>query len=117
MKQANAYQPFLFSSFQKLHSLTLGDLKWKAFEVHDFLGDGEDWGMVVENMLAEKNPELLAKLTLAVDHDMFCIRSEDRDALHEIAEMIFEFYDNDDLLDACIKRYAQYDFVPVVMQS
>jgi len=112
MKQVNAYHPFLFSSFQKLHSLTLGDLKWKAFERHDFLGDGEDWGMLIENMLIEKNAVLLGKLTLGIDHDMFCIRSEDRDALHEIAEMVCEFYDDEVLLDACISHYAQYDFVP-----
>ena len=105
MKQPNAFQPFLFSSFQKKHSLTLGDLKWKAFEVHDFLGDSEDWGMVIENMLTEKNPALLAKLSLGTDHDMFCISSDDRDALHDIAEIVSEFYDNDVL-------YAQYDFVP-----
>lgn len=114
MKQANAYQPFLFSSFQKLHSLTLGDLKWKAFEQHDFLGDAEDWGMLIENMLSEKNPMLLTKLTLSTEHDMFCIRSEDRDALHEISEMVFAFYEDEALLDACIARYAQYDFVPNV---
>ncbi len=112
MKQPNAFQPFLFSSFQKIHSLTLGDLKWKAFESHDFLGDSDDWGMVIENMLTEKNPDLLAKLTLCSDHDMFCIRSQDRDALHDVAEMVFEFYDDDVLLDTFIERYAQYDFVP-----
>ena len=112
MKQPNAFQPFLFSSFQKKHSLTLGDLKWKAFEDHDFLGDSEDWGMVIENMLTEKNPALLAKLSLGTDHDMFCISSDDRDALHDIAEIVSEFYDNDVLLNACIERYAQYDFVP-----
>jgi hypothetical protein len=112
MKQPNAFQPFLFSSFQKKFSLTLGDLKWKAFEHHDFLGDGDDWSMVIENMLSEKNPQLLAKLSLGTDHDMFCIRSEDRQALHEVAEMVCEFYDNDEKLDAVIKHYAQYDFVP-----
>ena len=112
MKQPNAFQPFLFSSFQKKFSLTLGDLKWKAFEHHDFLGDGDDWSMVIENMLTEKNPQLLTKLSLGTDHDMFCIRSEDREALHEVAEMVFEFYDNDEKLDAFIKHYAQYDFVP-----
>jgi hypothetical protein len=112
MKQANAYQPFLFSSFKKLHSLTLGDLKWKAFERNDFLGDGEDWGMVIGNMLMEKNPALLAKLKLGTDHDMLCIQSEDKDALHEIAQMVFAFYSDDALLDAFIKRYAQYDFMP-----
>ncbi|TEW54316.1 hypothetical protein E2R68_08565 [Psychromonas sp. RZ22] len=116
MKQPNAFQPFSFSSFQKIHSLTLGDLKWTAFEHHDFLGDGDDWEMLIENMLTEKNPELLNKLTLCTEHDMFCIRSEDRDALHEIAEMVFKFYDDDLLLDACIKRYAQYDFVAATNQ-
>lgn len=112
MKQPNAFQPFLFSSFQKIHSLTLGDLKWKAFESHDFLGDSDDWGMVIENMLTEKKPDLLAKLTLCSDHDMFCIRSQDRDALHDVAEMVSEFYDDDARLDTFIERYAQYDFVP-----
>lgn len=112
MKQANVYQPFLFSSFQHGHSLTLSDLKWKAFEQHDFLGDGEDWTMLLENMLSEKNPALLEKITFGDETLMFCIRSSDKDALHEIAEMVFAFYDDQALLDACITRYAQYDFQP-----
>ncbi len=112
MKQANVYQPFLFSSFQRRHSLTLSDLKWKAFEQHDFLGDGEDWALLLENMLSEKNPALLEKLTFGDETLMFCIRSADKDALHEIAEMVFAFYDDEALLDACITRYAQYEFEP-----
>ena len=106
------FPTFFVFKFSKKFSLTLGDLKWKAFEHHDFLGDGDDWSMVIENMLSEKNPQLLTKLSLGKDNDMFCIRSEDRDALHEIAEMVHEFYDNDERLDAFIERYAQYDFVP-----
>ena len=112
MKQVNVYQPFLFSSFQRSHSLTLSDLKWKAFELHDFLGDGEDWALLLENMLSEKNPVLLEKLTFGDETLMFCIRSADKDALHEIAEMVFAFYDDEALLDACITRYAQYEFEP-----
>lgn len=112
MKEANAYRPFLFSSFQKSHSITLSDLKWSAFEVHDFLGDGEDWALMIKNMLTEKNPELLQKLSFADETMMFCIRSEDKEALHEIAEMVFAFYEDKTLLDAQIERYAQYDFEP-----
>lgn len=112
MKQENVYQPFLFSSFQRSHSLTLSDLKWKAFEQHDFLGDGEDWALLLENLLSEKNPELLKKLTFGDETLMFCIRSGDKDALHEVSEMVFEFYEDDVLLDACITRYAQYEFEP-----
>ena len=112
MKQVNVYQPFLFSSFQHFHSLTLSDLKWKAFEKHDFLGDGEDWTLVIENMLSEKNPNLLEKLTFGDDPMMFCIKSADKDALHEIAEMVFAFYEDDDVLDTFIERYAQYEFEP-----
>lgn len=109
MKQVNVYQPFLFSSFQHSHSLTLSDLKWKAFEKHDFLGDGEDWALVIENMLSEKNPELLQKLTFGDDPQMFSIKSADKDALHEIAEIVSAFYEDEVLLDDCIKRYAQYE--------
>lgn len=112
MKQDNVFKPFLFSSFQHGHSLTLNDLKWKAFEAHDFLGDGEDWALLLENMLSEKNPDLLKKLTFGDDTLMFCIRSEDRNALHQIAEMVFAFYDDKASLDACISRYAQYEFEP-----
>tara|TARA_R110001583_G_scaffold41314_6_gene131560 strand:- start:2133 stop:2483 length:351 start_codon:yes stop_codon:yes gene_type:complete len=115
MKQANVYQPFLFSSFKSNHSLTLSDLKWKAFEVHDFLGDGEDWALMLENMLSEKNPTLLEKLTFGDETLMFCIRSEDKDALHEIAELVFTFYDDDALLNANIQRYAQYEFEPELL--
>ncbi|MCG6201868.1 Imm51 family immunity protein [Psychromonas antarctica] len=114
MKHANAYQPFLLSSFKKDHSLTLSDLKWSAFEQHDFLGDGEDWTMLIENLLTEKNPELLAKITFGDETMMFCIHSEDKDALHEIAEMVFSFYEDKTLLDAYITRYAQYEFEPNV---
>lgn len=90
----------------------LSDLKWKAFELHDFLGDGEDWTLLLENMLSEKNPALLKKLTFGEETQMFSIHSEDKDALHEIAEIVSEFYDNEALLDACITRYAQYEFEP-----
>jgi hypothetical protein len=114
MKQANVYYPFLFSSFQRSHSLTLSDLKWKAFERHDFIGDGEDWGLLLENMLSEKNPALLDKITLGDETQMFCVRSDDKDALHEIVDIVFAFYDDDSLLDACISRYAQLDFEPVL---
>lgn len=110
MKQVNVYQPFLFSSFQHSHRLTLSDLKWKAFEKHDFLGDGEDWALVIENMLSEKNSTLLEKLSFGDETLMFCINSPDKDALHEIAEMVFTFYDDEILLDKCISRYAQYEF-------
>ena len=112
MKQENVYQPFLFSSFKRSHSLMLSDLKWKSFELHDFLGDGEDWTLLLENMLSEKNPALLEKLTFGDETLMFCISSEDKDALHEVAEMVAAFYDDDVLLDACIERYAQYEFEP-----
>ncbi len=115
MKQVNVYQPFLFSSFKRSHSLTLSDLKWKAFEQHDFLGDGEDWALLLENMLSEKNPALLEKLTFGDETLMFCIRSEDKDALHAIAEMVHEFYEDETLLNACIARYAQYEFEPEVV--
>lgn len=114
MKQVNVFQPFLFSSFQRDHSLTLNDLKCSAFELHDFLGDGEDWALVIENMLSEKNPALLEKLTFGNETFQFSIHSEDRDALHKIAEMVFEFYEDEALLDACITRYAQYEFEPVL---
>jgi len=117
MKQANVFQPFLFSSFQRSHSLTLSDLKWKAFEEHDFLGDGEDWALLIENMLSEKNPALLEKLSFGDETLMFCIRSEDRDALHLIAEMVAEFYEDEALLDACITRYAQYEFEPELLRA
>ena len=50
MKQVNVYYPFLFSTFKRDHSLMLSDLKWKAFETHDFLGDSEDWALLLENM-------------------------------------------------------------------
>lgn len=112
MKQVNVFQPFLFSSFQRKHSLILNDLKCKAFESHDFLGDGEDWALLIENMLSEKNPALLKKLTFGDETMQFSIHSEDRDALHLIAELVFEFYENEDLLDNCISRYAQYEFEP-----
>jgi len=109
MKQVNVFQPFLFSSFQHGHRLTLSDMKWKDFEAHDFLGDSEDWAFVLENMLTEKNPTLLEKLTFADESQMFCIRSEDKDALHEIAEMVAIFYDDQALLDDFLNRYAQYE--------
>lgn len=112
MKEANAYQPFLFSSFQRIHTLTLSDLKWSAFELHDFLGDGEDWAMLIENLLTEKNPELLKKLTFGDETQMFCIRSEDKEALREIAELVFAFYEDKMLLNVYIAKYAQYEFVP-----
>lgn len=114
MKQPNVFQPFLFSSFQRDHSLMLNDLKYKAFEAHDFLGDGEDWALLIENMLSEKNPELLKKLTFGDETMQFSIHSGDRDALHVIAEMVWGFYEDEALLDACIARYAQYDFEPEV---
>lgn len=117
MKHVNTFQPFLFSSFQKSHSITLSDLKWPAFEQHDFLGDGEDWALLIENLLTEKNPTLLGKLTFGDDKTMFCIRSEDKEALHEIAEMVFAFYGDEKLLDACITRYAQYEFEPDLIDS
>lgn len=110
MKQANVFHPFLFSSFQHGHSLTLSDLKWAAFEKHDFLGDGEDWALLLENMLSEKDPALLKKITFGDETQMFCIRSEDREALHAIATIVGEFYEDELLLDACISRYAQYEF-------
>ena len=113
----NIYYPFLFSTFNHDHSLKLSDLKWKAFESHDFLGDGEDWALLLENMLSEKNPSLLEKLTFGDETLMFSIHSEDKDALHTIAEMVFEFYDNDELLDACIARYAQYEFEPELITN
>ncbi|WP_028864440.1 Imm51 family immunity protein [Psychromonas aquimarina] len=112
MKQKNVYQPFLISSFQKIHTLTLSDMKWTAFERHDFLGDGEDWALLIENLLTEKNPQLLSKLTFGDETMMFCIRSEDKDALHETAQMVFAFYQDDALLDAHIAQYAQYEFEP-----
>lgn len=108
MKHANAYQPFFLSSLQRVHTLTLNDLKWPAFEAHDFLGDGEDWALVMENMLLEKNPELLKKIKFGKERDMFCIRSEDKDALHEIAEMVFAFYEDRPLLEETIEKYALY---------
>lgn len=112
MKQANSYQPFLFSSFKKDHTLMLSDLKWSAFELHDFLGDGEDWALMIENMLTEKNLSLLKKITFGDETMSFCIHSEDKEALHEIAQMVFAFYEDKDLLDAHITRYAQYEFEP-----
>ena len=112
MKNVNTFQPFLFSSFKKSHSITLSDLKWSAFEKHDFLGDGEDWGLLIENMLTEKNPTLLEKISFSDETTMFCIRSEDRDVLHEIARIVFEFYEDEQLLDACLDRYAKYEFEP-----
>jgi len=114
MKQVNVFQPFLFSSFQRDHSIILNDLKCKAFEQHDFLGDGEDWALLIENMLSEKNPELLKKLTFGDETMQFSIHSGDRDALHTIAEMVFEFFEDDALFDACLTRYAQYDFEPEI---
>ncbi|MFT5806624.1 MAG: hypothetical protein ACI9LG_000894 [Moritella dasanensis] len=117
MKQVNVFHPFLFSTFKRDHSLMLSDLKWKAFESHDFLGDGEDWALVLENMLSEKNPSLLEKLTFGDETLMFTIHSEDRDALHKIAEMVCEFYDDEELLDACITRYAQYEFEPELVAA
>lgn len=108
MKQPNAYQPFLFSSFQRDHTITLSDLKWSSFEPHDFLGDGEDWALVLENMLTEINPTLLEKIKFGEETLSFCIHSEDKEALREVAEMVFAFYDDTAELDANIKRYAQY---------
>ena len=112
MKQVNVYQPFLFSSFHLCHSLMLSDLKWSAFETHDFLGDGEDWTLMLGNLLSEKHPALLEKITFGEETLMFCISSTDKDALHEIVKIVCEFYNDDALLDACITRYAQYDFEP-----
>lgn len=108
MKQPNVYQPFLFSSFHQVHTLTLHDLKWAAFESHDYLGDGEDWSLVIENLLTDQKPELLAKLTFGDETQMFCIRSEDKDALHEIAELVCSFYEDQALLDQYIEKYAPY---------
>ena len=112
MKQENVYQPFLFSSFQHSFSITLSDLRWKAFENHDFMGDGEDWALLMQNFLSEKNPALLERITFGEETLMFCINSADKVALHEVAELVFAFYEDDALLDACITRYAQYDFEP-----
>jgi hypothetical protein len=106
MKQVNVFQPFLFSSFQHGHSLTLNDLKWKAFEKHDFLGDGEDWALFIENMLADKNPVLLEKLTFGDETMMFCIKSADKDALHEIAELVFSFYEDEQVFDNLLERFC-----------
>lgn len=110
MKQANVFQPFLFSSFQHGHCLTLSDMRWSDFEVHDFMGDSDDWALVMENMLSEKNPALLEKITFADENQMFCIRSEDKDALHVIAELVFSYYENDSTFNDFLTRYAQYEF-------
>lgn len=112
MKQVNVYYPFLLSSFKNTHSLMLSDLKWKAFESHNFLGDGEDWALLIQNMLLEKNPELLKKITFGEESLMFCLSSADKEALQEIAALMFTFYDDDDLLDKYITRYVQLDFKP-----
>ncbi|WP_354625201.1 Imm51 family immunity protein [Psychromonas sp. MME2] len=108
MKQPNAYQPFLISSMKKDHTITLSDLKWTTFEENDFLGDGEDWGLVLTNMLTEKSPELLSKITFGKETLSFCIHSEDKEVLRKIAEMVASFYENKAELTANIKRYAIY---------
>jgi hypothetical protein len=59
-------------------------------------------------MLLEKNPELLKKIKFGEQRDMFCISSEDKDALHEIAEMVAEFYEDRTLLEEQIEKYAKY---------
>jgi len=92
-------------------------MKWKDFEAHDFLGDSEDWALVIENMLLEKQPALLKKLSFADEAGMFCIRSEDKDALHEIAERVALFYHDQVLFDACLDSYAQYECEPVLGTS
>jgi len=114
MKQVNVFQPFMFSSFQHGHCLTLTDMKWKAFEAHDFMGDSDDWALVLENMLSEKNPVLLEKIAFGEENQMFCIRSEDKDALHLLAETVFSFYEDDTLFDDFLTRYAQYEFEAVI---
>jgi len=48
---------------------------------------------------------------------IFTIHSEDKDALHTIVDMVSAFYDDEDLLDACIARYAQYEFEPELISK
>ena len=70
------------------------------------MGDGEDWALLIENMLSEKNPALLEKLTFGDEKMMFCIKSADKDALHEIAELVFSFYEDVQVFDNLLERFC-----------
>lgn len=108
MNKENPYRPFITSEYEGSISLLLTDLKWDAFEQSGFEGNGYDWSRLIENMLKEKSPNILATLNFDSEADMFCVRSKNTKSLRQLAEMVNLFYDDQNALAAHILKYAQY---------
>ena len=102
------YYPFTFSEHEGVSSLLLTDTKWDAFEKKGFMGNGHDWSRLIGNLVKDKFPNILEILDFDSEADMFCVRSHDKEALKEIANLVSLFYDDDNRLMENISKYAQY---------
>jgi len=108
MTNKNPYYPFSLSRHENSSSILLTDLKWDTFEQAGFLGNGHDWNRLISNLLKEKLPNVLPNLEFDSESDMFCVRSNEEELLQKIAEIVSSFYDEENMLEEYISRYAQY---------
>ncbi|KLV03368.1 hypothetical protein ABT56_19800 [Photobacterium aquae] len=105
----NIMYPFICSEENEVYSLLLSsDMKWEIFDKKGFLGNGHDWNRLIRALLEEQSPDTLGSIQFDSEADMFCVRSESKEALQFIAERVSQFYDNDRLMEDAVSRYAQY---------
>ena len=98
------YFPAEVSSAAQFYSVqitaTSGMFFTDEFDQHGLYGNGYCWAGIVEQLLEEKNPALLKKVTLDPEADTCFISCPNEEVMNELAKMLHEsFSTKEKLLD------------------
>jgi len=102
-------KPFFWVEHEKSNSLclTVGEFKDEIFlsrEDEGFEGNGYDWGSLALVFIDEKMPELKSDIKFDPEGSMFCVYSENAEALKKFAVEFRAMCENDSLMRDLFSR-------------
>ena len=109
MSESNIYYPFKLWGHGEISGVLLTDMKWDSFEKLGYLGNGYDWARMLENLLEDIDSDLLKNLNFDPEADMFSASANNKDLLKQFSEIVANFYDNTEMLENYIEKYAKYE--------
>lgn len=96
-------QPFFWVESKMTASvcLSVGEYKAKIFQAREdegFEGNGYDWESLARVFVKEQVPELSEKISFDSEGSMFCVYSENKDALKEFILKFKDACENETLI-------------------
>lgn len=113
-KKSNIFIDIKISEYEGTYSVTV-DIQeniTKVFEAYGegLIGNGYEMESLIKNIIKNKNPKLLESMDFDSEANMFCLRTENKEIVEEVKNIITETLHNENALMTEIKNVPEEEW-------